>query len=70
VTYESILGLFLTNYGTVENYVRSYGGQVSIGEQDRKLPKNNEVHLQFNREIKFPRELLAEFDPTFQEIAP
>lgn len=70
VTYEGVLGLFLANYGTVDNYVRSYGGEAKIDEPDQELPKSNQITIRFSREIKYPRELVSKFDPGFREEVP
>ena len=50
--------------------MRSYGGEAKIDEPDQELPKSNEIKISFSREIKYPRELVAEFDPGFREEVP
>ena len=72
VTYDSILKVFLKSYGTKDNWIRSYGGEVVIKEEDvdQKLQKSGEVTVKFSRELKLPRELIQKWDPTFRENVP
>ena len=71
-TYDAILELYLANYGTTENWVRSYGGEVVFKESDidQKLDKSSKLKITFSRDIKFPRELVAEWDPAYREEVP
>ena len=60
-TYEGILERFLQFYGTVENYLRSYGGPVSVKTQesgDLTLGNSGEIKISFNRRVLFPKELI------------
>ena len=41
VTYDEILDQFLGDYGTIENWVRSYGGEVVFDQIDHSLHKSN-----------------------------
>ena len=63
---------FLSFYGTVDNFLRSYGGPVSGNPNDdsQKLEESGEIKVSFSREIKFPRDLLLQFDLTYQEQVP
>ena len=70
VTYDGILGLFMANYGTPENWLRSYGGSVKFGDVDQSLSKSSEIKIKFSRPIVFPRELISVYDPSYRENVP
>jgi len=60
--------LYMASYGTVENYLRSYGGAVSVAQVS--LSKDFELTVTFSRALAYPRDLLVEYDPTFKEVVP
>ena len=62
LTYDELRDMFLTqSYGTEDNYQRSYGGEVE--DSGSKVSSRGILTITFNRDIVFPRELLAEYEP-------
>ena len=57
--YEDVLERYLELYGTTENWLRSYGGPVSIDQWDddeeHVLDDSGEIIISFSRELVFPR---------------
>ena len=56
-TYKDVLDRFESVYGTADNFMKSYGGKVKIGDQkeEQKLDESGEVGIKFSRPIVFPR---------------
>lgn len=56
----------MKDYGTLENYIRSYGGLVETTvPKTGSLGKDNKVTLIFSRPVIFPRNLIESFDPGY-----
>ena len=60
----------MANYGTTENWLRSYGGEVEFENTDTELDKSGEIKIKFSRPVVFPRELLVDFDTGYREYPP
>ena len=56
------------SYGTIENYKRSYGGAVKV--KKTKFKKSGKLAITMNRDIVYPRPLIAKYDPTYVERVP
>lgn len=55
-------------YGTPENYLRCYGGEVKASSPSMDADGN--LSLVFSRPIVFPQELLVDFEPDYVEDVP
>ena len=58
----------MANYGTDENWLQSYGGDVVIttkDESDSKLDESGQIKIKFSRPIVFPNFLMRQFDDTY-----
>lgn len=61
----------MADYGSTENYLRSYGGLVEVENQsEQQLGDSGEISISFGRDIVYPRELIIKYDPTYQESVP
>ena len=58
----------MATYGTPENYLRVYGGPVE--SQSAEMDKNGLTKISLNREVRYPRDLLLDFDTSYQEDIP
>ena len=59
---------FMEGYGTEENYLRAYGGQVEFPEPE--ISKNGNLKIVFSRSIVFPQELIADYNSDYIEVVP
>jgi len=50
--------------------LRSYGGAVTTKAAEAQLGDSSEITINFSREIKFPREVLQQYDMAYQEKVP
>ena len=57
----------MKDYGTLENYIRSYGGAVETKKHESPLKKDKKISLSFGRSIIFPRHMIEKYDPVYQE---
>ena len=55
-------------YGTTRNYLRAYGGPV--GPEETTLDEQGHLSLVFSRPVVFPRELISEYSPSYQQEVP
>ena len=73
MTFDKLYDMFMANYGTSENYLRSYGGPVDTKDDDQDSGGVSDLgllNLSFSRPIQYPRELMKEFDPVYTEKVP
>ena len=70
MTYERLYDMFMANYGTLDNYLRCYGGSVSPIENENGVSDIGKLEIQLSRPVQYPTELLAEFDFMYQEDVP
>lgn len=59
---------YLETYGTVENYLRVYGGQVEFPEP--KFDTHGRLSIAFSRPVVFPAALIAEYNSDYIELLP
>ena len=59
---------FLESYGTAENFLRAYGGQVDFPEPE--LSQDGLLQIAFSRPIVFPTSLISEYDSDYIEVVP
>ena len=57
----------MKDYGTLENYIRSYGGAVETKKHESPLKKDKKITLSFGRPIIFPRHMIEKYDPVYRE---
>ena len=58
----------MANYGTDENWLKSYGGDVNTiteDDSDTKLDQSGLIKIKFSRPIVFPNFLIRQFDGTY-----
>ena len=61
---------FMQGYGTVDNYLRSYGGIVTSDNSKNKSDKNGNLGISFSRPVIFPQELIKEYNSNYIEQIP
>ena len=59
---------YLDSYGTEENYLRVYGGQVEFPEPTAS--ETGELVIKFSRPIVFPESLIAPYNSEYVEQVP
>jgi len=55
---DDLIENFMKGYGTVENYLRAYGGLAIAKESDVTFDKQGVFSVPFSRPIVFPTELI------------
>lgn len=77
---DDLIKNFMQGYGTVENYLRAYGGLAITKEKDVIFDNQGVFSVPFSRPVVFPSELIKEYntdyvtqipklEPTEQEMA-
>ena len=61
---------FLENYGTVDNYLRVYGGSVISDNSKSKSDQNGNFGIYFSRPVIFPTKLIQEYNSAYIEEVP
>ena len=59
---------FLEDYGSPENFLRVFGGQVEFPEPS--FDKSGHLSISFSRPIVFPTDLINEYDSSYVKVAP
>ena len=59
---------FMEDYGTLENYLRCYGGLVSVAKSESD--KTGNLVIYFNRPVVFPTELIKKYNSAYFEHVP
>ena len=73
MTFDKLYDMFMANYGTKENFIRSYGGPVNTNDNEKDsgdVSDSGLLNISFSRPIQFPYELLKEFDAAYEEQVP
>ena len=60
---EDMVDSFLRSYGTEENFLRAFGGQVEFPEPT--ADSNGGLSIAFSRPIVFPTALVSEYDASY-----
>ena len=55
----------MATYGTLQNIQRSFGGVANVTEAG--MSDKGELTIKFSRPLVYPRALLEDFDPLYQE---
>ena len=61
---------FMENYGTLENYLRCYGGIVSVDNSKSQSDKKGNLVIYFDRPVVFPTDLLKQYNSAYVEHVP
>ena len=62
MTYERLYDMFMANYGSLDNYLRCYGGTVTPIEDEIGVSDTGHLEIEMSRPVQYPTQLLAEFD--------
>lgn len=54
--------MFMANYGSLDNYLRCYGGTVTPIEDEIGVSDTGHLEIEMSRPVQYPTQLLAEFD--------
>ena len=68
MSFDDVYDLFMRDYGTEENYLRVFGGQVTI--KSAEVSEEGKLKLVFSRGVVFPVELVLEYNPGYNERIP
>ena len=66
----AVVDRFMEGYGTVDNYLRVYGGIVTSDDSNNKSDKNGNLGISFSRPVIFPEELIREYNSNYIEQIP
>ena len=61
---------FLEGYGTVDNYLRVYGGTVISDNSRKESDQNGNFGIYFSRPVIFPTKLIQEYNSAYIEQVP
>ena len=70
MTYDDFEKIFLESYGTNENYLEAFGGEVTQEDEGTGIDKNGLLTVTFSRAIQYPDALMKPFDKIYKEMVP